>query len=147
MDETRARRFHPEDQNPAIQSSTLSSELDENFRPMTLSSRNGFMQKTVSSQGPLGLTERPTEPKRRTLCEIRASKFEGPRASKHHQNSTRRPPRERKKNEHCGGRGKKKARNFGPPKFRLHPSGSPSGPLPFGAPPFWVTLQARSIFG
>ena len=32
-------------------------------------------------------------------------------------NSTRRPPRERKKNEFCGGRGKK-ARNFGPPILR-----------------------------
>ena len=36
----------------------------------------------------------------------------GPRRFKHHQNSTKRPPRERRKKEHCGGRGKK-VRNFG----------------------------------
>ena len=40
-------------------------------------------------------------------------------------------PRETQKQRNCGGRGRKKARNFGP-----HPSGPhPSGP-PFGAPPF-----------
>ena len=45
---------------------------------------------------------------------------EGPGASKNHQNSTRRHPERDKKSENGCGRGKKKARNFGPPL--------PSGP-------------------
>ena len=44
--------------------------------------------------------------------------FSGPRRFKHHQNSTKGPPREGGKNENCGGRREKKARNFGPPTFR-----------------------------
>ena len=47
-----------------------------------------------------------------------------PRRFKHHQHSTRRPPRERRKNEISGGRDKKKTRNFGSPTLRPpHPSG------------------------
>ena len=38
----------------------------------------------------------------------------GSRNSKHHQNSTKGPPRERRKSENCGRKGKK-ARKFGPP--------------------------------
>ena len=38
--------------------------------------------------------------------------FQGPGLQKHHQNSTKGPPREGEKNENCGGRGKKE-RNFG----------------------------------
>ena len=41
--------------------------------------------------------------------------FEGPGVQKHHQNSTRRHPEREEKNEFCGGRGKKKERNFGGP--------------------------------
>ena len=36
--------------------------------------------------------------------------FEGPGLQKHHQYSTRRPPEREKKNEFCGGRGKKRAK-------------------------------------
>ena len=39
------------------------------------------------------------------------------RRFKHHQNSTNKTKREGEKNENCGGRGEKKARNFGPPPF------------------------------
>ena len=39
--------------------------------------------------------------------------FRVPAFKKTHQNSTKGPPRERRKKEICGGRGKKKARNFG----------------------------------
>ena len=49
-----------------------------------------------------------------------------PRRFKHNQNSTRRPPREGRKKEHCGGRGEKSAKFWAP-----HPSGPhplPSGP-------------------
>ena len=55
----------------------------------------------------------------------------GPRRFKHHQNSTKGPPRERRKKENCGGRGKE-SEMLGPPPF-----GAPTlrGP-PFGAPPF-----------
>ena len=73
---------------------------------------------------------------------------------KHHQNSTRRPPREGEKNENCGGRGKK-ARTSGPPPFGasilrgLHLRGPPFGaPLflswglhPSGPPLFVAPLQ------
>ncbi len=50
-------------------------------------------------------------------------------------------PREGRKNENCGGRGNKKARNFGPHPSGPHCSGPHpsghhcSGPPPFGAPP------------
>ena len=65
----------------------------------------------------------------------------GPRRFKHHQNSTKGPPGERRKKErkkdNCGGRGKKSA------KFRtstlrgLHPTGPPPfrGRAQFGPPP------------
>ena len=51
----------------------------------------------------------------------------GPRRFKHHQNSTRRPPREGQK-ENCGGRGKQKREILGLPPFgphlrSLHPPG------------------------
>ena len=75
----------------------------------------------------------------------------GPRRFKHHQNFTKRPPREGRKKEKCGRRGKKKSAKF----WASHPSGhhfvqvwspplraplflglvpTPSGPPPFGAP-------------
>ena len=99
-----------------------------------------------------------------TSRELQTSTFQGLHASTHHQNSTRRPPRQGRKNENCGGRGKKKARNFGPstllgptlrdstlrgatfsrfwapnpsatPPTMPHTTGrSPSGPSDFGAP-------------
>ena len=63
------------------------------------------------ASGPLGLHDNPRIPNVHISVSQRF---------KHHQNSTRRPPkRETKKSENCGGRGKK-ARNFG-----LHPSGPP----------------------
>ena len=46
----------------------------------------------------------------------------GPRHFKHHQNSRKGPQKERRKKENCGGRGKKKARNFGPPHPRTAPT-------------------------
>ena len=63
----------------------------------------------------------------------------GPRRFKHQQNSAKGPPRERRKKENCGGRGKK-AQHFGPPPFGapffLGLGSHPSGPHPsFGAPP------------
>ena len=68
--------------------------------------------------------------------------FERPDLQKHHQNSTRRPPRERRKNENCGGRGEKSGKFWA-----LHPSPPlraptlsglgphPSGPNPTGPHP------------
>ena len=41
----------------------------------------------------------------------------GPRRFKHHQNSTRRPPKREEKNEFCVGRGKKKRGISGAPPF------------------------------
>ena len=55
--------------------------------------------------------------------------FRAPALQKPHQNSTKRPPRERRKKENCGREGKK-ARNCGPP--------------PFGGPPFWVWAPLRA---
>ena len=58
--------------------------------------------------------------------ELQTCTFEPPGASKHHQNSTKGPQKERRKKENCGGRGKK-ARNLGPTTLRgptlrgLHP--------------------------
>ena len=61
----------------------------------------------------------------------------GPWRFKHHQNSTRRPPREGRKKENCGGRGEKSAKFLGLPPFGLPTLGLPtSGLQPFGAPPF-----------
>ena len=80
-----------------------------------------------------GFTRQPENSKR---AHSRACRF------KHHQNSTKRRPRERRKKENCGGKGKK-ARNFGLPPFGAgttlrggpHPSGRAP---PFGAgPTFW----------
>ena len=78
----------------------------------------------------------PTRPGRRgshtTARELQTCTFEGSGASKHQQNSTRRPPEREKKNENEGGRGKKKREIWAP-----HPSGAPPlGAPPFGAPPF-----------
>ena len=60
----------------------------------------------------------------------------GPRRFKHHRNSTQGPPRERRKKENCGGRGKKKTRNFGPPTLWGPTLAPPFGAPPFEAPPF-----------
>ena len=49
----------------------------------------------------------------------------GPRRFKHHQNSTKGPPREGRKKVHCGGRGKKNPEIFGFPPF-----GAPRGSHP-----------------
>ena len=51
--------------------------------------------------GPPGFHTTAREPKRT---------FQGPGLQKPHQNSTKGPPRERRKNENCGGRGKKRAK-------------------------------------
>ena len=75
-----------------------------------------------------------------TTRELQTCTFERPGRFKHHQNSTRGLPRERRKNEICGGRGKKKREMLGPPPFGDPFLGAstlraqPSGPPPFGAP-------------
>ena len=57
--------------------------------------------------------------------------FRAPALQKPHQNSTKGPPRERRKKENCGGRVKKSAKFWAP-----HPSGPhPSGPNPSWPPP------------
>ena len=59
--------------------------------------------------GRRGFTRQPENSKR--------AHFRAPALQKPHQNSTKGPPRERRKKENCGGEGKK-ARNFGPPTLR-----------------------------
>ena len=54
-----------------------------------------------------GCRVKPRRPRSRQTCT-----FEGPGLQKHHQNSTKRPPKREKRNDNCGGRGKK-GRNFG----------------------------------
>ena len=51
-----------------------------------------------------------------------------------------RTPRERKKKENCGGRGKKKREILGPPPFGAPPFGwaPPFWAPPFWAPPYWA---------
>ena len=72
-----------------------------------------------------------------TAQELHTCTFQGPDLRKHHQNSTKRPLRERRKKEHCGGRGEKKREILGPPPFGAPPFGAPPfGAPPFGAPPF-----------
>ena len=74
-----------------------------------------------------------------------------PALQKHHQNSTRRLLRERRKNEISGGREKKKREI--PPTLRAPTfSGfgplrapTPSGPHPFGPPPLRAPLQKQKI--
>ena len=68
-------------------------------------------------RGPNGFGGRrlhTTTPENSERAHFRAWRF------KHHQNSTKRHPRERRKKENCGGRGKK-ARNFGLPTPRDSP--------------------------
>ena len=48
-----------------------------------------------------------------------------PKRFKHHKNSTRRPPRESRKNKTCGGEGKKNAKIWAPHLFQAHPDGPP----------------------
>ena len=99
--------------------------------------------------GPPGFHTTAREPKRAHLRSW---------SSKHHQNSTRRPPEREEKNEFCGGRGEKSAK-FWPSTLRgLHPSGPtlrglhPSGPPPFLAPTLLAptllapTLLAPTLF-
>ena len=58
--------------------------------------------------------------------------FQGTCASKHHQNSTRRPPERHRNSETVAGKGRKRAKFWAP-----HPSGPTlRGPHPFGAPLF-----------
>ena len=71
----------------------------------------------------------PTRPGRRgshtTVRELQTCTFERPGASKHHQNSTRRPPERHNENETVAGKGRKSAKFWAP-----HPSGPhPSRPL------------------
>ena len=63
----------------------------------------------------------------------------GPRRFKHHQNSTKGPPREGEKNDNCGGRVKKKARKCGPPTLR--------GPTLRGSTLRGSTLQGPTLQG
>ena len=108
------------------------------------------------------LTRQPENSKR--------AHFRAPALQKPHQNSTKGPPRERRKKENCGGEGKKSAK-FCPPPPPPHPSGPhpsaptlrgphPSGPPPstlrghplgaplFGAPPFRApTFRGPTILG
>ena len=100
---------------------------------------------------PLGLScETPAAPPDRaargshtTARELQTCTFQGTCASKHHQNSTRRPSERHKNSETVAGKGRKSAKFWAP-----HPSGPqthrgstllgphPSGPPPFGAPLF-----------
>ena len=67
-----------------------------------------------------------------------------PRRSKHHQNSTRRPPREGRQKENCGGRGKQKREILGLPPFGPHLRGlQPSGPAFAWASPLRIHSPFR----
>ena len=60
--------------------------------------------------------------------------------------SPRRPPREGRKNEHCGRRRKKRAKFWTPHPTLRGPH--PSGPPPFGAPhPSPPTLRGPTLWG
>ena len=82
------------------------------------------MALTISfGTSPPGFTRQPENSKR--------AHFRPPALQTHHQNSTKGHPREGRKKENCGGRGKKSAIFLGPPPFEasIHPSGPhPSGP-------------------
>ena len=56
--------------------------------------------------------------------------FQGTRASKHHQNSTRRPPERHRNSETVAGKGRKSAKCWALPPF----GAPPSGPPPFRGP-------------
>ena len=64
-----------------------------------------------------------------TARELQTCTFQGTYASKHHQNSTRRPPKRHRNSETVAGKGRKSAKFLAPPTLR--------GPT-FGAPPFWA---------
>ena len=88
-----------------------------------------------------------------TTRELNSCTFEGPGASKTPPKFHEEAPRETQKERDGSGRGKKKARNFGPPTLRgapffwvwgLHLSGPPPFCVwepPFGAPPFGRRAQ------
>ena len=67
-------------------------------------------------RGRRGFTRQPENSKR--------AHFRGPALQKHHRNSRKGPPRERRKNENCGGR-EKKERNFGGPAEGCPEEGGP----------------------
>ena len=78
-----------------------------------------------------------------TARELQTCTFHGPCASKTPPKFHERTPKRENKNKNCGGRGKKKARNFGPPPFGPHPSGPhPSGPYPT----LWVPHPSEPTF-
>ena len=69
-----------------------------------------------------------------TTRELQTRTFERSGLQKHHQNSTKRPPREGRKKKFRAGERKKSAKFWA-----LHPSGPhPSGPHPSGPHLFWV---------
>ena len=84
-----------------------------------------------------------------TARELQTCTFQGPGASKHHQNSTRRPPERHRNSETVAGKGRKSAKFWAPHPSGHHPSGPhPSGPHPFGAPPFrGPTLRGPTLRG
>ena len=93
----------------------------------------GLSCETPAASGPPGL--------HMTTRELQTCTFERPGASNTTKNSTKGPTRDGEKNENCGGRGKKKARNFGPHPSGPHPSGPPLflglGLHPSGPNPLW----------
>ena len=63
------------------------------------------------------------------------------------QNTTRRPPREGRKKDNCGGRGKKKREMLGLPPFGPHLGAPLFGALPFRGPPFGAHPQGAHVSG
>ena len=88
-----------------------------------------------------------------TARELQTCTFQGTCASKHHQNSTRRPPERHRNSETEAGKGRKSAKFWASHPSGPHPFGAPpfrgptlSGPHPFGAPPFRGPTLRGSTF-
>ena len=87
-----------------------------------------------------------------TARELQTCTFQGPGASKHHQNSTRRPPERHRNCETVAGKGRKSVKFCSPHPSGLHPSGlqaRPSfartkfGQTKFGQDQVWPSMAGR----
>ena len=135
--------FHPKFFTPKTTfiptaSATFIPTASDHFHPKPPSSQNHFHPRhTHTNRHPQ--THTPTQTHTRLLGRrgftrqpenSQRAHFRAPALQKHHPNSTKGPPRERRKKENCGGGEGESAKFWALPPF---------GPPPFGAPPHTPT--------
>ena len=86
----------------------------------------GFPTRSSGPENPGGPYQTgPPGTRTRHPQKLQTCTFEGSRRFKHHQNSTRRPPKREEKNEFCGGKGRKKREILAPPSLRAPNTSGP----------------------